>query len=85
MSILATIAKQERIRLSERVKPGFTRKGLEVRGYTQRLEGKRLSWRQVWTDAYALKAKKLSGQDKSIRYIAAELGLSHGTAQRLVI
>jgi DNA invertase Pin-like site-specific DNA recombinase len=74
MSILATIAKQERIRLSERVKAGLDR---------AKREGKVLGRRQVWTEAQARKAMKLSGQGKSIRYIAAELGLSHGTAQRL--
>jgi DNA invertase Pin-like site-specific DNA recombinase len=71
LAILAAIAKQERVRIQERVMAGLAR---------ARAAGKVLGRRpgieprpQVW---------KLKDKDLSIRQIAEQLNLSHGTVQR---
>ena len=69
LSILATIAKQERVRISERV-----RAGLE----TARKKGKRLGRRPL--DVNTLKIRQAQG---SIRQVARQFGVSHSYVARL--
>ena len=69
LSILATIAKQERVRISERV-----RAGLE----TARKKGKRLGRRPL--DVNTLKIRQAQG---SIRQVAKQFGVSHSYVARL--
>jgi DNA invertase Pin-like site-specific DNA recombinase len=73
ISILATIAKQERIRLSERVRAGLAR----ARG-----RGKRLGRPKKIVDATRI--VHLRSQGHSWREITEETGISKGTAQRTV-
>jgi len=73
ISILATIAKQERIRLSERVQAGLAR---------ARSRGKRLGRPKKIVDAS--KIAHLRSQGHSWREITEETGISKGTAQRTV-
>jgi DNA invertase Pin-like site-specific DNA recombinase len=73
ISILATIAKQERIRLSERVQAGLAR---------ARSRGKRLGRPKKIVDAS--KIAHLRSQGRSWREITTETGISKGTAQRTV-
>ena len=73
ISILATIAKQERIRLSERVRAGLAR----ARG-----RGKRLGRPKKIVDATRI--AYLRSQGHSWREITEETGISKGTAQRTV-
>jgi DNA invertase Pin-like site-specific DNA recombinase len=73
ISILATIAKQERIRLSERVRAGLAR----ARG-----RGKRLGRPKKIVDATRI--AHLRSQGHSWREITEETGISKGTAQRTV-
>jgi len=73
ISILATIAKQERIRLSERVRAGLAR---------ARSRRKRLGRPRKIVDAS--KIAHLRSQGHSWREITEETGISKGTAQRTV-
>ena len=73
ISILATIAKQERIRLSERVQAGLAR---------ARSRGKRLGRPKKIVDASQI--AHLRSQGHSWREITEETGISKGTAQRTV-
>lgn len=73
LSILATIAKQERVRLSERTLAGLAR---------ARRQGKTLGRPRVICDREKVKALHSSG--KSLGAIAAELGMSKTTVARLV-
>ena len=73
ISILATIAKQERIRLSERVQAGLAR---------ARSRGKRLGRPKKIVDAS--KIAHLRSEGHSWREITEETGISKGTAQRTV-
>jgi len=72
ISILATIAKQERIRRSERTKAGLAR---------VRASGVRLGRKPIAVDS--AKARQLKANGLSLRAIASELGVSVGTAHRL--
>lgn len=71
ISILATIAKQERIRISERVKAGLDR---------ARTRGKRLGRPQIVVDTRKVAA--LRAQGLSWPRIAKQLGVGVGTAYR---
>jgi DNA invertase Pin-like site-specific DNA recombinase len=73
ISILATIAKQERIRISERV-----RAGLQL----AQGRGRRLGRPRKVVDAARIVA--LRAQGRSWREIVAETGISKGSAQRAV-
>jgi DNA invertase Pin-like site-specific DNA recombinase len=71
ISILATVAKQERIRISERVTAGLAR---------ARSKGKQLGRPKVIVDAARIADLRASGA--SWRDICDQTGLSKGTAQR---
>jgi DNA invertase Pin-like site-specific DNA recombinase len=71
IAIIATVAKQERVRISQRV-----RAGLDV----ARARGTRLGRPKVVVDAASI--ANLRTQGRSWRDITAELGVSKGTAQR---
>ena len=75
LAILAVIAKQERIRRSERAAAAIAR--LRRQGRTEHLGRPRLVLDRP-------KARKLHGQGWSVRKIAAELGVSAATAHRIV-
>jgi DNA invertase Pin-like site-specific DNA recombinase len=74
ISILATLAKQERIRLSERTKAGLER---------ARREGKTLGRPRVEVDAREIRA--LRDRGLSWGAVARETGLSRGTCQRALL
>lgn len=75
LAILAAIAKQERIRIQERVMAGLARvrkqgtKSGKPIGRPRVIHNRPLVW-------------ELKDQGKTVRQIAAELNLSHGTVQR---
>lgn len=71
IAIIATVAKQERVRISQRV-----RAGLDV----ARTKGKRLGRPKVLVDVSRVAA--LRAQGRSWRYISEELSIGKGTAQR---
>jgi DNA invertase Pin-like site-specific DNA recombinase len=71
LSVLAAVAKQERITLSERTKAGLQR---------ARRAGKRLGRRAVQVDVKA--AQKLQTEGMSLRRVARELGISVNTLQK---
>ena len=73
LGILACIARQERIRLSERVHAGLRR---------ARREGKQLGRPRVVV--HGGRIEELRAQGFSIRSIAEETALSHGTVARFV-
>jgi DNA invertase Pin-like site-specific DNA recombinase len=73
ISILATIAKQERIRISERVRAGLDR---------ARSRGRRGGRPRVAVDAARIAS--LRNQGRSWREIVQETGVSKGSAQRAV-
>jgi DNA invertase Pin-like site-specific DNA recombinase len=75
LSILATIAKQERVRRSERAAAAIAR--LRRQGHTEHLGRPRLV---VDRD----RARQLRTEGQSIRQIAEEMGLSVATAHRIV-
>jgi DNA invertase Pin-like site-specific DNA recombinase len=75
LSILATIAKQERVRRSERALAAIAR--LRRAGKTDHLGRPR---KVVDRD----KARKLHSQGLGVRAIAGQLGVSHMTVQRIV-
>jgi DNA invertase Pin-like site-specific DNA recombinase len=75
LSILATIAKQERVRRSERASAAIAR--LRRTGKASRLGRKRLVVDRA-------KAKRLHAEGYSVRSIAEELGISSATAHRIV-
>jgi len=75
LAILAVIAKQERIRRSERAAAAIAR--LRRQGKTEHLGRPRLVLDRA-------KAQKLHTQGWSVRRIAAELGVSAATAHRIV-
>jgi DNA invertase Pin-like site-specific DNA recombinase len=65
IAIIATVAKQERVRISQRVKAGLE---------TARAKGKSLGRPRTAVDA--VKLRRLRAQGRSMREIAAELGVS---------
>jgi DNA invertase Pin-like site-specific DNA recombinase len=71
LSVLAAVAKQERITLSERTKAGLQR---------ARRAGKRLGRRAVQVDVKA--AHRLQAEGLGVRGIAKKLGISVNTLQR---
>lgn len=73
IAIIATIAKQERVRISQRV-----RAGLDV----ARAKGTRLGRPKVVVDAAGI--ANLRAQGHSWREITEEMGIGKGTAQRAV-
>jgi DNA invertase Pin-like site-specific DNA recombinase len=73
IAIIATVAKQERVRISQRV-----RAGLDV----ARSKGRNLGRPKVVVDARQIAV--LRNQGRSWREIVQETGLSKGTAQRAV-
>lgn len=75
LSILATIAKQERVRRSERAYAAIAR--LRKQGTTDHLGRPRLVVDRA-------KVKELHGKGLSVRAIATELGVSSATAHRMV-
>jgi DNA invertase Pin-like site-specific DNA recombinase len=75
LSILATIAKQERVRRSERAYAGVAR---------ARRSGHELGRKHKLIGAKHHKALQLHSQGRSIRSIASELGVSAMTVQRTV-
>jgi DNA invertase Pin-like site-specific DNA recombinase len=72
IGILATIAKQERVRLAERTRAGLER---------VRREGKRLGRPAAKADAAAIRVLREQGQSWS--EIARKTGLSRGTVQKV--
>ena len=76
LSILATIAKQERVRRSERATAAIAR--LRRQGKTEHLGRPRLVVDKA-------KARKLHREGRSVRSIASVLGVSPATAHRLVV
>ena len=76
LSILATIAKQERVRRSERATAAIAR--LRRQGKTEHLERPRLVVDKAM-------ARKLHKEGQSVRSIASVLGVSPATAHRLVV
>jgi len=74
ISILATVAKQEKIRISER-----TKAGLEI----ARKKGKRIGRPKVDVDCEEIQRMRKSGF--SLRKIAKELGLGLGTVARVKV
>ena len=77
LSILATIAKQERVRRSERATAAIVR--LRRQGTTDHLGRPRKV-----LGAKLEKARRLHGEGLSVRRIAAEIGVSAMTVQRIV-
>jgi DNA invertase Pin-like site-specific DNA recombinase len=77
LAILSAIAKQERIRLSERVHAGLARarKRLNAEGRDLGRPRVIVNHQKVWD---------LRDQGFSIRKVAAALKLSHGTVQRVI-
>jgi DNA invertase Pin-like site-specific DNA recombinase len=75
LSILATIAKQERVRRSERAAAAIAR--LRRSGHTEHLGRPRLVVDRA-------KARRLHEQGLSVRKIARQMGLSIATAHRIV-
>ena len=75
LSILATIAKQERVRRSERATAAIAR--LRRQGQTEHLGRPRLVLDRA-------KARRLRAEGWSVRKIAGELGVSAMTVQRIV-
>jgi DNA invertase Pin-like site-specific DNA recombinase len=75
LSILATIAKQERVRRSERAAAAIAR--LRRAGHTEHLGRPRLVVDRA-------KARQLHEQGLSVRKIAGQMGLSIATAHRIV-
>lgn len=75
LSILATIAKQERVRRSERATAAITR--LKRQGHTEHLGRPRLVMDRD-------KARRLHEEGWSVRKIAAEMGTSAATVCRIV-
>jgi DNA invertase Pin-like site-specific DNA recombinase len=75
LSILATIAKQERVRRSERAAAAIAR--LRRSGHTEHLGRPRLVVDRA-------KARRLHEQGLSVRKIAGQMGLSIATAHRIV-
>ena len=73
IAIIATVAKQERVRISQRV-----RAGLEV----ARAKGPRLGRPKVIVDP--VRIANMRSQGRSWREISEELGIGKGTAQRAV-
>ena len=75
LSILATIAKQERVRRSERVSAAIAR--LKRQGKTEHLGRPRLVLDRG-------EAQRLHAKGLSIRQIAVQMGISSATAHRIV-
>ena len=73
LAVLSAVAKQERIRISERVHAGLRR---------ARREGKQLGRPRVVV--HGGRIEELRAQGLSIRSIAKETGASHGTVARFV-
>src|SRR6185312_672831 len=76
IGILAAVAKQERVRLSERTIAGLER---------ARAQGRVGGRPKAEDDPKTMRAlQRLRAQGRSIRQIAAELGISNGTVAKLV-
>jgi DNA invertase Pin-like site-specific DNA recombinase len=71
IAIVATVAKQERVRISERVRAGLV---------TARAKGKRLGRPRVFVSDSKIESMRASGA--SWRTISKELGIGMGTARR---
>jgi DNA invertase Pin-like site-specific DNA recombinase len=71
IAIIATVAKQERIRISQRVKAGLE---------TARAKGKKLGRPRVIVDAARI--NRLRSQGRTLREIADELGYSRGLVHK---
>jgi DNA invertase Pin-like site-specific DNA recombinase len=76
ISILATVAKQERVQLSERTKAGLAR---------VKAAGKQLGRPTKFNGEHHAAARRLRAAGVSYRGIAAQLGISLRTAQRLAV
>jgi DNA invertase Pin-like site-specific DNA recombinase len=74
IAIIATVAKQERIRISQRVKAGLE---------TARAKGKRLGRPCVAVDAARISRLRIQG--RSVREIASELGYSRGLVHKALV
>jgi len=74
IAIVATVAKQARIRISERVRAGLM---------TARNQGKQLGRPRVFANAAEI--ERLRAQGASWRAVAQKLGLRTGTARRIVL
>lgn len=74
VSILATVAKQERIRLSERTRAGLER---------ARREGKTLGRPKVTIDAAQIRGMRARGL--SWGFISRQIGIARATAQRALL
>jgi DNA invertase Pin-like site-specific DNA recombinase len=72
LAIMATLAKQERIKRSERTKAGLAR---------VKASGVKLGRRPVSTDPST--ARRLRAEGHSFRHIASQLGVSTGTVHKL--
>lgn len=73
ISIMATLAKQERVRRSERTKAGLA---------MARSRGKRLGRPQLRTDVVEI--ARLKSQGLSLRAIARQLGIGDGSVRRML-
>jgi len=71
LSVLAAVAKQERITISERTKAGLVR---------ARRAGKQLGRRAINVDVKA--ARKLQAEGLGVRDVAEKLGVSVNTLQK---
>lgn len=74
VSILATVAKQERVQLSERTKAGLAR---------VKAAGKRLGRPARLNGQHRAEIARLRAQGLSLRAIGRELGISDGSVRRL--
>ena len=72
IAIIATVARQERIRISERVRAGLA---------TARNKGKKLGRPRVLASRARIESLRTSGA--SWRTVAKELGIGEGTARRI--
>jgi DNA invertase Pin-like site-specific DNA recombinase len=72
IAIIATVARQERIRISERVRAGLA---------TARNKGKKLGRPRVLASRARIESLRTSGA--SWRRVAKELGIGEGTARRI--
>ena len=74
IAIIATVAKQERVRISQRVKAGLE---------TARAKGKRLGRPRVILDAHGVAS--LRAQGMGWKRVEGELGVGVGTLYRLAL
>jgi len=74
IAIMATLAKQERIKRSERTRAGLVR---------VRATGKRLGRPTILTGHHRIEISRLRAQGLSMRAVARQLGISEGSVRRL--